>query len=406
MFSRIAALRIIIRTQSLIYKQGDGINKVIRQIENQNVRTLSLMQGHDATPGDFAFGAHSAELIPIGRYLHLKEDGKWELLNAEQYKTVSGRGTPSHGVLEIFLQRMTVHYRLGNVVHHRSILVMPRVLPDQTASSIFSACETGIPEFRMEALNGLCGHLKYLLYTETPDGASAAERKGFGTANFLERIANAFYILLACVVHSVHRIVVSIVKEEKIIGDIYAAKYVSHLGTHFARLYRVLHQIVFRELEFVDRNLIDDAEFERWRQHVEDVLEHTFMRRQTCVRARAAGDDTLSDGAQYERLSKIKKKVAILVNGDITRPRCTIVVTTQLKEMFGEAYTEDAVREALVECLISLNVLLGSGSRLPCKSRWGTLTESNSEMATGTMVYHIYPRVFQAAFPDWKSGSI
>ena len=73
--------------------------------------------------------------------LHMTPDKKWQLLPVEEFKRVTGRGCPHVGVLEVFAQRIQVYY--GD--RSRDILVMPRIIPNQRAGAIMSACDTGVP---------------------------------------------------------------------------------------------------------------------------------------------------------------------------------------------------------------------------------------------------------------------
>ena len=347
------------------------------------VRTMTMVNAYDLTPILCVFGSLATELIPHARYLHL-EGSEWKLLTLEKYQALGNRGTPRRGVLELFAQRVEVYYRQGMERRSGSSLIMPRVLRDQQAGSIFSACESATKIWSMEGIRALCQHLVFFLVCEAPDGCSANLRKIYGMAIRLPE--NAFLASGPCVVHQVHRIVVISTDESDLIGDIYSIKYVSHLAGHFNRLYRILRHLV-EELRIVRRRDVSDADFQRWQQHIDDVLEHTFLRRVDITRGRM-GEDVLFEGADEQRQRDVVRKVRMFINGDIRIPRCTVVLTDELEEWLSaraqsEEDRERELKDGFFAALLELNVLLGAGSRLPSKGRWGSLTVSNSEFARG-----------------------
>ena len=307
---------------------------------------------------------------------------------------------PRVGVVEIFAQQATVHYRQHSEWHSGTILVMPRVIPNQTSGAIFSACESGVPLLSSAKIVQMCSKLRFMLLSEFPDGCSAHSRKLAATANRLPK--NCFFVAGACAVHSVHRMVVSALPEGRLLGDVYACKYISHLSGHYNRLYRCLHDLVFGELVMVARSNVPDAEFMLWQQHTGEVLQHTYLRQLDHTRGR------LGHGALFEGSSKHARNdvyaARVFINGNICLPQCMLVLTEDVLQGRTQDEAADDLKEGYFAALMKLNVLLGAGVRLPSKGRWGSMTGSASEVALGQMVHGVYGRAFAKAFPDWKSG--
>ena len=88
------------------------------------------------------------------------------------FQNVAGRGLPRHGVVEVLAQQMEVHQRTDAGFFSRTILVPPRVLQNQQASTLMTGVNLGVPQFSIESLNAFpeCDNM---ILAETPDNASA-----------------------------------------------------------------------------------------------------------------------------------------------------------------------------------------------------------------------------------------
>ena len=80
------------------------------------IRSMVLVNAYDATPLTCSFGSLASELLPHARYLHLADDGKWQLLTLEKYMHVRRRGILNVGVLEMFAQ--CAETLIHDVEHH------------------------------------------------------------------------------------------------------------------------------------------------------------------------------------------------------------------------------------------------------------------------------------------------
>ena len=80
-------------------------------------------------------------------------------------------------MLEVFQQRMDVRWATRKGMRKQNYLVPPRILPDQRASAVMAAVESGIPEFSIGALTELCRDLRVILLAECLDASTACRRK-------------------------------------------------------------------------------------------------------------------------------------------------------------------------------------------------------------------------------------
>ena len=87
-------------------------------------------------------------------------------------------------------------------------------------------------------------------------------------------------------------------------------------------------------------------------------------------------------------------------NGDLTSPRVTHICGGR-SCCSSRTETTEKVRDALM----TNNFLLSKGG-LPCESRWGSVSNTNSIAAFGLMFHHgLLRRVWERAYPTWASGS-
>jgi hypothetical protein len=214
---------------------------------------------------------------------------------------MSKRAAPHVGVCEVFAQSAVITYHRGAEEVRHMIHVPPRILQNQSSSTIYTAVATGCPDVSIDSLVALSKACCYILLVEFPDGASPNKRKMFFQAALLPK--NVLFIPGVCSVHAAHRLMSkleSLGGRFTLIGDVYAAKFVMHLSSHYNRMYRVLRDIVFEELVILPREAVSDADFEAWRIHAASVLEHTVFRKARHTRGRLDGfavdDADLSDG--------------------------------------------------------------------------------------------------------------
>ena len=93
----------------------------------------------------------------------------------------------------MFAQKYTLGWLEGGKrLRSREVIAMPRFVQAGNSSTLFRAANEGCPELSLEALKSLCEQSPWLLWSETPDNASANKRKLWATHTRLPR--NALFI--------------------------------------------------------------------------------------------------------------------------------------------------------------------------------------------------------------------
>ena len=196
-------------------------------------------------------------------------------------------------------------------------LVIPRFVQDTRASTLFRAVNDGCKFASPEFVNGL-GEDMWTLLAETPDNAKPNRRNMFATAKRITR-KRALYVPGGCVVHGCYRIVTgSSPKCGKLTlaGGVYSVKFVTSVCSHFNRLCKALHCILSRELEWLRPDRGDDFDW-RWSKHVEELLQHSFLRKSLTVRARLEDvGEALKPGVLEKSQKEVVKGVCMFLNGD------------------------------------------------------------------------------------------
>ena len=86
-----------------------------------------------------------------------------------------------------------VYFRQGTEWRSGKTILMPRVIPDQTAGSIWSACDSVAKIWSMAGITDLCKNIDFVLICEMPDGCSANLRKIHAMASRLP--PNGFLVM-------------------------------------------------------------------------------------------------------------------------------------------------------------------------------------------------------------------
>jgi hypothetical protein len=103
-------------------------------------------------------------------------------------------------------------------------------------------------------------------------------------------------------VHHCHRIVEALsIHHKLLLGDVYSAKFVSHLSSHYNRLYRSCKDLVLADVIIIERRHVTDDDFALWRRHAEEVLEHTLKRKSHHTRGRLDSFDNAFHSSHTEK---------------------------------------------------------------------------------------------------------
>jgi hypothetical protein len=271
-----------------------------------------------------AFGVLASQLIPTARFFSWNAAGnRWEAMRAERFRVITQRGLPNRGVLEVFQQRMEVCWATRQGVHKQNYLVPPRILPDQRASALMAAVESGIPELSNGALAGLSRDLRVIILAECPDASTACRRKLWAThARLPDRV---LYVPGTCAAHQIHRVICHN-DGKAIVSDLYAMTYVCHMASHSLWLYRKLQHWVEDNLEITVGAEVSQVDMAQWRRRTQHVLEHSLLRRAHRTRARqehAVDDDPaeLRVAANEKQLQRRSSMILEMCNADIRLPK-------------------------------------------------------------------------------------
>ena len=187
---------------------------------------------------------------------------------------------------------MSVDYfdRASSTQHGKEILVPPRFVQNNKASTTYTEVNKGVPQFSTEAICMLCRKSRFVMLSEFPDNHLGNKRKMYFCAEQLP--GNCFFIPGGCTAHLCCRIIDALGDNSKgMLGDVYSAKYVCYLAGHYNWIYRVLKRMLEDELDVAPRRRVRDVDMARWRQHAQAVVEQTILRKGLHTRSRLDGED-------------------------------------------------------------------------------------------------------------------
>ena len=176
----------------------------------------------------------------------------------------------------------------------RQVLSPPCVLEAANASCIFNALENAVPSMRVDAINMLARHMKFVFYVDWPDAASSNLRKQRALAS---KVAdNVIYFNGPCAAHAVTRAI----NEERMTCDVYSIQFVVQPASHQHRLVAVMRRYIKDNLVIIDARCTPPPA--HYKAHTEDMLRRTIGLRGVFVRARAGYDlQTSKDVKEVER---------------------------------------------------------------------------------------------------------
>jgi len=114
----------------------------------------------------------------------------------------------------------------------RSVLSPPCILTHCNASTLHTGIDRVAPVCKQENIEHITNGKPYVMH-EVPDGHKANKRKTLNTAKNLP--PHGFHSTYSCCVHVSHLIIEEGTDEKKLVGDIHAVQFISHVTSIFNR---------------------------------------------------------------------------------------------------------------------------------------------------------------------------
>jgi hypothetical protein len=170
---------------------------------------------------------------------------------------------------------------------------------------------------------------------------------------------------------------------------------VAQIPSHYARLVRVLRDLVEEELL-----VFPGHPDESWAQHSKAIVEHTLLRTQTFIRGRLAGGVSLFRPARGEECAARSEKLCRILNYDARVNRIGHCCTGRDCCPGGRAESVEKVTAAIVES----GLLLGCTNSRTSTTRWGSSLNTLSDECAGMLFHSILPRTMARAFSHYQAG--
>ena len=341
---------------------------------------------YDCTPSRVGFGRLQPVLMPHARY-PLKLDNKWRSVSLEEYlKHRPGRNVLRYGTVELLGQGMTCHYLHPETEELFGIRVMcrPRILQSANASCLFTATESEVPEFSAKGLENICEQVPMALVCESPDAASANNRKKAKSSSLAP--SNCFHVPAVCDAHQAHRMVA--MKEKDSIGNLYSIAASCAHPPFQDLLQHQLHELIQKELVFI-RGEADLAVAGRNR----DMVEHTLLRRRGLIVGcpEEASTIELDDEANHAATHFL-----LMWNGDWSVPAICHVCS-------GCCAGRDDCVSTMFSAAIAIDILQSRECYVPSEDDWGTCGQAAAVTSLGLLCHDLLNRVMASALPDWNA---
>jgi hypothetical protein len=383
-------------TSGLLLK---ALSNELKTLMAQHPLGLFIVRGHDATPAQASFGSYGADVMGFARYAVRKEDDSgFKLVKLDAFQALRGkRFAPKFGVVELLATRDEVHCRLRGEKISRVSIHPACVVENTKASTLMTAVEAMNLDLSFAALNVHKHNVKVFMVNEVPDSARSVKRKLKATGPFLPK--ECLYVADACASHVVHLIIEDSIDEVKLVCDVHAVAFITHVPSHFNRMVAKYRDYL---LQFA--NIKQGAPDAKFAIHTRAVLRRTLRRHDDLVRGRLSYD--VEGKPHAEKPSKSQKtnddRVETLVaayNGDITNP---------IPEFYLNWIVEDraAVADTLTASALHGGLFLGGGDNLPAANRWGSCIEAATALASGIMIHDTTCSTIVLAFPSYENGDV
>ena len=363
----------------------------------QRTKSVVITKHHDATPATLSFGNMSDELYPHAKYL-MKDTSsttKWKLVDFATFHAKNPSWKPERGVLQLFAQSATLCWmeNRGEGVQKERVVTteihcMPKILQRGNASAIFNAVEGSHAPLPLPEIKHLANDMEFILVSEVPDNCSANVLKKAKTIMEYEDLDNVFYFQDACLVHKLNSILRHATAEHDLIGHLYAVACIANTPRYRAHLLKTLKAVVQEDMgEFYCLGVYPPSV--AWVDDMESILCKTLLRTD-----RVAGGESPQEVnannvplARRDTVEKLKQFCNGNPNADRVAHYCTEACGCGSKEVAAEKVFATIVEAKLV-----------GPFHVPAKNRWGSASLTLAQVAAGTMIHGLLPRVFVRAF--------
>ena len=363
---------------------------------------LHVEKHYDATSLMLRFGGLEDALHPVAKYLipHEQLEGRYRAVSLADFRKVYPKIQPSKGLLEFFAQTLIVCTSNDGEEDSRVLLLRPSILTHCNASTTYTAVETTTPGLTMARLKELAARHPFITFSEIPDNHSVNVRKRAFTS--AELPPNVFVTPLGCCAHLLHRVIVSSIREDDIVGDCHAVYVITRNPAHRDRLVAAAFAVIEEDFDVMPGSPPAEAT-----AHMREILEHTLLRTLdhtagSLVKRPLQHNDEALDHELDQRFSTRRLGVNMVAKYCNSDPRKPKIVHYCNGCCISKAESLQSVKAAVVQG----GLLGGYSTTTPSKSRHGSTTEALGEQAAGFMCFNILPRAMARAFPRWQSGGI
>jgi hypothetical protein len=250
-----------------------------------------------------------------------------------------------------------------------------------------------VPDLSLPKLGELSQSVQFVLVNEVPDHAAANWRNIAYAASKMG--PKVLFVPVGCGSHRIHRIISVTLKEDDLVGNIFAVQLVAQIPSHYARLVRVLRDLVEDELL-----VFPGHPDESWAQHSKAIVDHTFLRTQKFIRGRLDGGVSLFRPGGDKESEARSEKLCRILNYDARVNRIGHCCTGRDCCPGGRAESIEKVTAAIVES----GLLLGCTNSRTSNNRWGSSLNTLSDECAGMLFHSILPRTMARAFIDYRAA--
>ena len=344
-----------------------------------------IAKHYDTTPSKVRFGRLQSLLLPLARYAVLKDDGQWSLVSHEEYVKTKIKGRQfsiKQGVLDIITVSASLIYMdTDSTLHGFRYFSRPAVIAAGNASCIFRATEQLARPFDLDCIRRLCANVRFMFYTEVPDGHSANDRKKEKTKQLLPD--NCGFVESKCSGHQAERIIQG--KEKRVVGNVHAVCMTCGHVTNQNRLQGKLMEL----LQELDYNIGDPDPISL--KHNKSVLVHTILRGDAYGKGSIHNIDI--DKVDLTEFPAVQKFYEIC-NGDWRRGRVSFFTA-------GRDIGRNEAMSLMFGAIIEIGVLQPCVGTSPSIDDWLSTGKYAGRTSLGIMFNNLLYRVIDSAMPDW-----
>ena len=259
-------------TACILQQQNEIIEQQVAKDSGSGY--LFIERSFDDTPAHLSFGQLAEVIAPIAKYAVPSRFKELAGKSFAECKEVMVLGVPAaqHGVLDLFVEQITVEYGPGRKTH---IMIPPRIMLGKKAGYVYNALQTTAGgAWSLEKLSAMTD--KFILMVHNGDSASSNRKAMLYIGK--ESPSHVLCVANRCLIHQLFRSISVVLNREQLDTSVRSLTSVLHISTRIDQLRRAV-AVVLRRSFVYHRGLQPPSPETEHRQHSKFSMQKLLLER-------------------------------------------------------------------------------------------------------------------------------